>query len=71
MYSSHYSSVVFNQLSLSWPDGGLALSDITGAFSTGKTGLIGANGSGKSTLLKLIDGQLKPTKGTVETAGRV
>lgn len=71
MYSSHYSSVVFNQLSLSWPDGGLALSDITGAFSTGKTGLIEANGSGKSTLLKLIDGQLKPTKGTVETAGRV
>lgn len=71
MNSSLQSAVVFNHLNLSWPDGSVALSDITGVFSTGKTGLVGANGSGKSTLLKLIGGQLKPTGGTVETAGRV
>ena len=32
-------------------------------------GIVGLNGSGKSTTLKIISGILKPTKGTVETAG--
>ncbi len=32
-------------------------------------GIVGLNGSGKSTTLKVISGILRPTKGTVETAG--
>ncbi len=32
-------------------------------------GIVGLNGCGKSTTLKIISGILKPTKGTVETAG--
>ncbi len=34
-------------------------------------GIIGTNGSGKSTILKIITGVLTPTKGTVETKGRI
>jgi ABC-type polysaccharide/polyol phosphate transport system ATPase subunit len=34
-------------------------------------GVVGENGSGKSTLLKLVAGITKPTKGTLEVAGRV
>ncbi|WP_313811224.1 ABC-F family ATP-binding cassette domain-containing protein [Glutamicibacter sp.] len=71
MFTSHQSSVVFNHLTLRWPDGSSVLSDITAAFSPGTTGLIGANGTGKSTLLKLISGEVKPTSGTVETTGHV
>ncbi len=36
-----------------------------------RIGIIGANGSGKTTLLKLITGIANPTKGKIETYGRV
>ncbi|TXJ04667.1 MAG: ABC-F family ATP-binding cassette domain-containing protein [Aeromicrobium sp.] len=68
---SHSSSVVFNDLTFTWPDGSTVLTNLKGAFSCKTTGLIGANGAGKSTLLKLISGQLKPTAGTVSTRGLV
>src|SRR5207248_2631453 len=35
----------------------------------GRTGLIGANGSGKSTLLRLMTGELRPARGSVEVSG--
>ena len=35
----------------------------------GITGLLGPNGAGKSTFMKLITGQLKPSKGTVQVLG--
>lgn len=49
-----------------------ALKDINLEIKPGETvGIMGPNGSGKSTLLKLIAGVSRPTKGSVETAGRV
>jgi ABC-2 type transport system ATP-binding protein len=36
---------------------------------SGITGLLGPNGAGKSTFMKLITGQLKPSKGSVQVLG--
>ena len=57
-------SVVLDRVSFAWPDGSVALSDVSGAFGAGRTGLVGRNGSGKSTLLRLIAGELTPSRGT-------
>ncbi|MGO2746553.1 ABC-F family ATP-binding cassette domain-containing protein [Microbacterium sp.] len=64
-------SVTLDRLTFTWPDGSTALGGISGAFSAGRTGLVGRNGSGKSTLLRLIAGDLEPTSGVVHTTGDV
>ena len=45
------------------------LNDVTVAVPAGITGLLGPNGAGKSTFMKLVTGQLKPSKGTVQVLG--
>ncbi|EZP28320.1 ABC-F family ATP-binding cassette domain-containing protein [Microbacterium oleivorans] len=65
------SAVVLDRVTLAWPDGTVALNELSGAFGGGRTGLVGRNGSGKSTLLKLIAGTLAATSGSISTAGRV
>ena len=47
----------------------IGLNDVTVDVPPGITGLLGPNGAGKSTFLKLITGQLKPSKGTVQVLG--
>ncbi|HJN47072.1 MAG: ABC transporter ATP-binding protein [Vicinamibacterales bacterium] len=47
----------------------IGLNDISVEVKPGVTGLLGPNGAGKSTFLKLITGQLKPSKGTVQVFG--
>ncbi|WP_249521601.1 ABC-F family ATP-binding cassette domain-containing protein [Microbacterium sp. ER1] len=69
--SSSHAAVVLDRLSLTWPDGTVALDGVSGAFGAGRTGLVGRNGAGKSTLLRLIAGELAPTSGTVTTSGEV
>lgn len=49
-----------------------ALNDVSFDVQPGETvGIIGRNGSGKSTLLQMICGTLSPTRGSVQTRGRV
>ena len=45
------------------------LNDVTVSVPPGITGLLGPNGAGKSTFMKLLTGQLKPSKGTVQVLG--
>ena len=45
------------------------LNDVTVTVPPGITGLLGPNGAGKSTFMKLVTGQLRPSKGTVEILG--
>ena len=48
----------------------IGLNDVTVDVPTGVVGLLGPNGAGKSTFLKLVTGQLKPSKGSVEVWGQ-
>lgn len=62
------SPILIVRMSFAWPDGILALDDVSAVFNTGRTGLIGVNGCGKSTLLRLIAGQLTPSDGYISVA---
>lgn len=66
-----HSSVVLDRLTFTWPDGSVALDGVSGAFGSGRTGLVGRNGAGKSTLLRLMAGELEPTSGVVTASGEV
>lgn len=70
-HSSLQPAVVLDRVGFTWPDGTVALDAVSGAFGTGRTGLVGRNGAGKSTLLQLITGHRTPTTGTITTAGDV
>lgn len=49
-----------------------ALKDVSFSVKKGEfLGIVGRNGSGKSTLLKLIAGVYQPTKGSIQTRGRI
>lgn len=49
-----------------------AVNDVSFVVEQGESiGLMGLNGSGKSTLLKLINGVMRPDRGSIRTRGRI
>ncbi len=48
----------------------IGLNEVSLELRPGVVGLLGPNGSGKSTLMKLITGQLRPDKGSVQVFGQ-
>jgi cobalt/nickel transport system ATP-binding protein len=58
--------VEMKNLDFTYPDGTIALQDISFRITHGESvALIGANGAGKSTLLLHLNGFLAPTQGTI------
>jgi len=50
----------------------MAVNDVSFTVEQGESvGLMGLNGSGKSTLLKVLNGVMRPDRGTVLTRGRI
>jgi ABC-2 type transport system ATP-binding protein len=47
----------------------VGLNDLTVQIQPGITGLIGPNGAGKSTFMKLLVGELRPSRGTLQVLG--
>jgi manganese/iron transport system ATP-binding protein len=63
-------SIVVNGLTVSYPNGHVALRDTTFSLQAGSIcALVGINGSGKSTLFKAIMGLVRPAAGKVELGG--
>jgi ABC-2 type transport system ATP-binding protein len=48
----------------------VGLVDVSLAVEAGVVGLLGPNGAGKSTFLKLVAGEIRPSRGTIEVFGR-
>jgi len=48
----------------------VGLVDVSLELEPGVIGLLGPNGAGKSTFLKLVAGEIRPSRGTIEVLGR-
>ncbi|MBR1931713.1 MAG: ABC transporter ATP-binding protein [Lachnospiraceae bacterium] len=58
-------------LTKSYDERSVAVNNITLTLPKGKiVGLLGPNGSGKTTLIKMLNGLLKPTRGSIKINGR-
>jgi manganese/iron transport system ATP-binding protein len=69
--SSRDLSIEVNRVTVSYPNGNVALRDASFQLRGGSIcALVGVNGSGKSTLFKAIMGLLKPASGEVRVAGQ-
>jgi ATPase subunit of ABC transporter with duplicated ATPase domains len=64
-------SIVCSGIGFAWPQGQAVFDDLNIVIGAGRTGLIGRNGAGKSTLLRLISGELRPARGSIDVAGEL
>lgn len=63
--------LTLDRVTFTLPDGRVLFSDLSAAFDTTPTGLVGRNGVGKSVLGRLLAGQLLPTSGHLHRQGNV
>jgi ABC-2 type transport system ATP-binding protein len=63
-YGEPVTLIATESLTKRYPNGVVALADLTVAVEPGIVGLVGANGAGKSTLIKILLGLLPPTSGS-------
>jgi osmoprotectant transport system ATP-binding protein len=62
--------ISFNNVSKRYPDGTVAVHDLTFTFPEGEiTVLVGPSGCGKTTTLRMINRMIEPTSGTIEIDG--
>ena len=66
MRTSHETTLVFDGIGMTYPDGTEALADISFSVEPGElVTVVGPSGCGKSTLLRLASGLLQPSTGDV------
>jgi osmoprotectant transport system ATP-binding protein len=64
-------TVAWDKVSMVYPNGHQALSDVSLTVSRGEIlALLGTSGSGKTTLLKMVNALVTPTSGQVQVQGR-
>ena len=68
-YRGSVTMIATESLTKRYPNGVIALSDLTVGVEPGIVGLVGANGAGKSTLIKILLGLLPPTDGRAQVLG--
>ncbi len=63
-------AIAFSHVSFAYPNGSLAVEDVSFTVAEGeRLAIVGQNGAGKTTTVKLMNGLLKPTSGTVLVDG--
>ncbi|WP_018658975.1 energy-coupling factor ABC transporter ATP-binding protein [Allofustis seminis] len=65
------SLIEFNDVSFSYPNGFLAVDQVSFTIESGENvAIVGQNGAGKTTTVKMINGLIKPTSGKVYVNGK-
>lgn len=62
-------TIAFQNVALEWPNGQTVFQQLNFSLNKSIYGLVGVNGVGKTTLAKILVGELRPTKGSIQISG--